>query len=150
MTGLAIVLHVLEKEPPTVVPVTASLKSYNANLRHLLLSAAPEAVIMGAGLSWLRQFSPNVAAGCIEQGWLKLAGFGRQAIAYPDFAANLLKTGTLDSKKTCLACSQCTTIMRDGGCAGCVPRDKEVYLPIYKKGREGKPPFESDSVAEHL
>ena len=120
------------------------------NAAKVMQAAAPEAVIMGAGLSWLRQFSPNVAAGCIEQGWLKLAGFGRQAIAYPDFAANLLKTGTLDSKKTCLACSQCTTIMRDGGCAGCVPRDKEVYLPIYKKGREGKPPFESDSVAEHL
>jgi hypothetical protein len=31
-----------------------------------------------------------------------------------------------------------------------VPRDKEVYLPIYKKGREGKPPVESDRVAEHL
>jgi 2,4-dienoyl-CoA reductase-like NADH-dependent reductase (Old Yellow Enzyme family) len=113
-------------------------------------AAAPEAVIMGGGLSWLRQFSANVAAGCVEQGWLKLAGFGRQAIAYPDFAADLLKTGTLDHKKTCLACSQCTTIMRDGGCAGCVLRDKEVYLPIYKKGREGKPPVESGQVAEHL
>jgi 2,4-dienoyl-CoA reductase-like NADH-dependent reductase (Old Yellow Enzyme family) len=124
---------------------------------HLLLNAAkemqaaaPEAVIMGAGLSWLRQFSPNVAAGCVGQGWLKLAGFGRQAIAYPDFAANLLKAGALDPKKTCLSCSQCTTIMRDGGCAGCVPRDKKVYAPIYKKGREGKPRFESDTVAEHL
>ncbi len=113
-------------------------------------TAAPGAVIMGAGLSWLRQFSPNVAAGCVEQGWLKLAGFGRQAIAYPDFAANLLKTGALDPKKTCLSCSQCTTIMRDGGCAGCVPRDNKVYLPIYKKGREGKPPVESETVAEHL
>jgi 2,4-dienoyl-CoA reductase-like NADH-dependent reductase (Old Yellow Enzyme family) len=124
---------------------------------HLLLSAAkamqaaaPEAVIMGAGLSWLRQFAPNAAAGCVEQGWCKLAGFGRQAIAYPEFAADLLKTGTLDPKKTCLACSRCTTIMRDGGCAGCVPRDKDVYLPIYKKGREGKPPVETDRVAEHL
>jgi len=124
---------------------------------HLLLgaakamqAAAPEAVIMGAGLSWLRQFSPNVAAGCVEQGWCKLAGFGRQAIAYPYFAADLLKTGVLDPKKTCLTCSRCTTIMRDGGCAGCVPRDKDVYLPIYKKGREGKPPMETDLVAEHL
>jgi 2,4-dienoyl-CoA reductase-like NADH-dependent reductase (Old Yellow Enzyme family) len=113
-------------------------------------AAAPEAVIMGAGLSWLRQFAPNAAAGCVEQGWCKLAGFGRQAIAYPEFAADLLKTGTLDPKKTCLACSRCTTIMRDGGCAGCVPRDKDVYLPIYKKGREGKPPVETDRVAEHL
>ena len=29
--------------------------------------AAPEAVIMGGGLSWLRQFSANVAAGCISR-----------------------------------------------------------------------------------
>ncbi len=120
------------------------------NAAKVMQAAAPEAVIMGAGLSWLREFSANVAAGCVEQGWLKLAGFGRQAIANPDFAADLLKAGALDSKKTCLACSQCTTIMRDGGCAGCVPRDKDVYLPIYKKGREGKPPFDSDTVAEHL
>jgi len=116
----------------------------------VMQAAAPEAVMMGAGFSWLRQFAPNVAAGCIEQGWLKLAGFGRQAIANPDFATSLLKTGALDPKTTCLTCSQCTTIMRDGGCAGCVPRDKDVYLPIYKRGREGKPPVESDRVAEHL
>ena len=113
-------------------------------------AAVPEAVIMGAGLSWLRQFSPNVAAGCVEQGWLKLAGFGRQAIAYPGFAADLLKTGVLDPKKTCRACSQCTTIMRDGGCAGCVARDKEVYGPIYRKGREGKPAAQAARPAEHL
>ena len=123
----------------------------------LLLSAAkamqaavPEAVIMGGGLSWLRQFAPNVAAGCIENNWLKLAGFGRQSIAHPGFAADILKTGKLDPKETCLACSQCTEIMRDGGCAGCVPRDKDVYGPIYRKGREGKPPATSDRVAEHL
>ena len=123
----------------------------------LLLSAAramqaavPEAVIMGGGLSWLRQFAPNIAAGCIENNWLKLAGFGRQSIAHPGFAADILKTGKLDPKETCLACSQCTEIMRDGGCAGCVPRDKDVYGPIYRKGREGKPPATSDRVAEHL
>ncbi len=113
-------------------------------------AAAPEAVIMSAGLSWLRHFSANVAAACIREGWFRLAGFGRQAIAYPHFAADLLKTGAFDPKKTCLSCSQCTAIMRDGGCAGCVIRDKEVYGPIYKKGREGKAPFDSSEVAEHL
>jgi 2,4-dienoyl-CoA reductase-like NADH-dependent reductase (Old Yellow Enzyme family) len=124
---------------------------------HLLLSAArtmqaavPEAVIMNGGLSWLRQFAPNVAAGCIERGWAQLAGFGRQAIAYPGFAAEILKTGALDPRKTCEGCGQCTIIMRDGGCTGCVVRDKEVYVPIYKAGREGKPPMKSKAVAEHI
>jgi 2,4-dienoyl-CoA reductase-like NADH-dependent reductase (Old Yellow Enzyme family) len=124
---------------------------------HLLLSAAkvmqaavPDAVIMNGGLSWLRQFAPNVAAGCIEQGWMKLAGFGRQAIAYPGFAAEILNTGALDPRNTCEGCGQCTTIMRDGGCTGCVVRDKEVYVPIYKKGREGKSPMNSRALAEHI
>jgi 2,4-dienoyl-CoA reductase-like NADH-dependent reductase (Old Yellow Enzyme family) len=113
-------------------------------------AAVPDAVIMGVGFSWLRNFSPNVAAGFIDKGWLKLAGFGRQAIAHPDFAADILKQGTFDTRSTCLACSQCTTIMRDGGCTGCVPRDSKVYMPIYKKGREGKPSVETGVVAEHL
>jgi 2,4-dienoyl-CoA reductase-like NADH-dependent reductase (Old Yellow Enzyme family) len=113
-------------------------------------AAVPDAVIMGVGFSWLRNFSPNVAAGFVDKGWLKLAGFGRQAIAHPDFAADVLKQGTFDKRSTCLACSQCTTIMRDGGCTGCVPRDSKVYMPIYKKGREGKPTVETGVVAEHL
>jgi len=115
-----------------------------------LQAAVPDAAFMGVGLSWLRHFAPYIAAGCIEQGWFNLAGFGRQAFAYPEFAGDLLRKGAFDPAKTCLACSKCTTIMRDGGCTGCVPRDGAVYVPIYKKGREGKAPAESDRVAEHV
>ena len=120
------------------------------NAAKVMQSAVPEAAIMGTGLTWLRQFAPNVAAACVQQGWLKLAGFGRQAFAYPDFAADLLTKGAFDPHKVCLSCSKCTTIMRDGGCTGCVPRDAAVYAPIYQKGREGKPPADSDRVAEHI
>lgn len=105
---------------------------------------------MGSGLTWLRQYAPYVAAGCIQAGWMKLAGFGRQAFAYPGFANDILTTGRLDETKLCLACSKCTAIMRDGGRSGCVPRDAKVYVPIYLQGREGKPPYESDHVAEHV
>ena len=120
------------------------------NAAKVMQTAVPDAAIMGTGFTWLRQFSPALAAACVEQGWMKLAGFGRQAFAYPDFASDLLKKGAFDSGKVCLACSKCTTIMRDGGCTGCVPRDAAVYIPIYQKGREGKPPAESDRVAEHI
>lgn len=120
------------------------------NGARVMQAAVPEAVIMGIGLSWLRQLAPNVAAGCIEHGWFKLAGFGRQAFAYPNFANDLLNKGEFDSSKVCLACGKCTTIMRDGGCSGCVPRDATVYVPIYQTGREGKPSAESDRVAEHI
>lgn len=115
-----------------------------------LQAAVPDAAFMGVGLTWLRHFAPYVAAGCIEQGWFNMAGFGRQAFAYPGFAGDLLQKGAFDPAKTCLACSKCTVIMRDGGCTGCVPRDAAVYVPIYKQGREGKAPAESDRVAEHL
>ncbi|WP_312562198.1 hypothetical protein [Anaerospora sp.] len=116
----------------------------------VMQQAVPKAVVMGTGFSWLRQFAPHVAAGCLEQGWMKLVGFGRQAFAYPDFAKDLLRQGSFDSRKICIACSKCTIIMRDGGCTGCVPRDADTYAAIYRKGREGKPPFETGEVAEHV
>jgi len=120
------------------------------NAARVMQAAVPEAIVMGSGLTWLRQYAPYVAAGCIQAGWMKLAGFGRQAFAYPGFANDILTTGRLDETKLCLACSKCTAIMRDGGRSGCVPRDAKVYVPIYLQGREGKPPYESDHVAEHV
>ncbi|MCX6622465.1 MAG: FAD-dependent oxidoreductase, partial [Acidobacteria bacterium] len=53
-----------------------------------------------------------------------------------DFATDLAAHGYLEPDKVCVACSACTQIMRDGGRSGCVPRDGEVYEPIYKAGRE--------------
>ncbi len=113
-------------------------------------AAVPDAVIMDAGISWLRQFSPNVVAAAIQQGWFQIGGWGRQAIAYPGFAGEILKTGALNPLHTCDGCGFCTTIMRDGGCTGCVVRDKDVYVSIYKQGRAGKPAIRGKAVAEHL
>lgn len=134
------------------LPPTHPLEHVNMllNAARVMQEAVPDAIVMGSGLTWLRQYAPYVAAGCIEAGWMKLAGFGRQAFAYPDFAQDIVTTGALDTSKLCLACSKCTAIMRDGGRSGCVPRDAQVYVPIYRQGREGKPPYESDHVAEHV
>jgi len=95
----------------------------------------PELPIIGGGLTWLRQYFPNVAAAAIHDGWMAMAGAGRMAFAYPDFARDILMHGKLDSSRVCVACSACTQIMRDGGRSGCVPKDAEVYEPIYKAGR---------------
>lgn len=113
-------------------------------------AALPDMAIVGTGFSWLRQFAPQLAAGAIEQGWFKLAGFGRQAFAYPDFARDCIHKGGFDAKKVCIACSKCTVIMRDSGRTGCVIRDAQVYAPIYREGREGKGPAEAVHVAEHV
>jgi 2,4-dienoyl-CoA reductase (NADPH2) len=102
---------------------------------HRIQSEFPDLPVIGGGYSWLRQFLPNVGAAHVRNGWVKLVGMGRMAFAYPDAPRDLLEKGRLDPEKVCVACSACTQIMRDSGRTGCVPRDAEVYEPIYKAGR---------------
>ncbi|HWQ54283.1 MAG TPA: FAD-dependent oxidoreductase [Bryobacteraceae bacterium] len=97
--------------------------------------AVPDVALVGGGYSWLRHLFPYVAAANVRNGWVQLVGAGRMAFAYPDFVRDLAEKGRLDPEKVCVACSACTQIMRDGGKSGCVPRDSEVYEPIYKAGR---------------
>lgn len=94
--------------------------------------AFPNLCIVGSGLTYLRQFSPNLAAGCIKNNSFKIAGFGRMSFAYPQFANDILKDEALDPKKCCITCSKCTELMRAGSVTGCVVRDSE-YLSIYKE-----------------
>lgn len=101
---------------------TAKLKSLN-----------PEMAIICSAVSYLGVVAPNVVAAFIEDNKFDFAGFGRTIFAYPDFAKEIIRTGHMDKSKICLCCSKCTEIMRKpGGTPGCVIRDKEVYLPIYK------------------
>lgn len=93
--------------------------------------------MVGTGYSWLRQYFPHVAAGAITAGDVTIAGVGRLAFAYPDFARDLLERGKLNPEKCCLACSGCTELMRAGGPTGCIVRDREFYrLP--RRGRDRK------------
>ena len=98
--------------------------------------AVPEMIVIGSGYSWLRQFLGNAAAAVIRRGDADMVGLGRGAFAYPDFARDLLTQGSLDPKKCCITCSRCTQIMRDGGQTGCVIKDRDVYGPIYRAGRQ--------------
>lgn len=97
-----------------------------------LKKAVPEMKIISSALSFLGVASPNVAAAYIKENGFDFAGYGRMIFAYPDFAKDIL-SGGLDKNKICICCSKCTEIMRKpGGTPGCVIRDKDVYLPIYK------------------
>ena len=120
------------------------------NIMRQMQQSVPDIRLIATGFSWLREYAANVAAAGIEQGWFSMAGFGRQAFAYPDFARDIVEKGKMDRKKCCIACTNCSFIMRDGGMAGCVIKDPEVYAPIFKKGREGKPPIKGDRIAEHV
>ncbi len=112
--------------------------------------SVPGMAVMASGLSWLRQFGGDFAAGGVAAGWFDMAGFGRQAFAYPGFAADILKTGAMDEGKSCVACGKCSEIMRYGGHTGCILRDKELYLPEYRLVSKGKPPMTATREAEHV
>ncbi|MFP4521374.1 MAG: FAD-dependent oxidoreductase [Fibrobacterota bacterium] len=96
----------------------------------------PDLPMVSTGYTWLRQYGPEFAAATIKSGKASIAGFGRQAFAYPDFASDIIKKNSLDPMKTCVACSCCTQIMRDSGQTGCVMKDSEIYGENYRKYRK--------------
>ena len=107
---------------------TAELKKLN-----------PEMLLICSAVSFLGVAAPNVVSAYIKNNKFDFAGFGRTVFAYPDFANDILKNGGMDKNKICICCSKCTEIMRKpGGTPGCVIRDKEVYLPVYKELCGGK------------
>jgi 2,4-dienoyl-CoA reductase-like NADH-dependent reductase (Old Yellow Enzyme family) len=95
--------------------------------------AFPGLAVVASGLSYLGEAADVVAAGAVEQGMASVAGFGRIAFAYPDFAADILSGRGMQRAKSCLACTKCTELMRAGTTTGCPVRDQEVYLPLYRK-----------------
>lgn len=99
-----------------------------------LKQANPDMALICSAVTFLGTAAPNVTAGYIKDKKFDFAGFGRTAFAYPDFANDIVKSGCMDKNKICICCSKCTEIMRKpGGTPGCVIRDKEIYLPIYKE-----------------
>lgn len=95
--------------------------------------AYPKLTVISSGLSYLRQYAGMLAAGEIAEGICQIAGFGREAFAYPEFAKDLTEGRGMDAKKCCITCSKCTELMRAGSKAGCVVRDSETYLPLYRQ-----------------
>ena len=108
------------------------------NIIRELKTSVPGMTIVGTGFSWFREYGANIAAACIEQGWMDLAGFGRQSFAYPDFARDIVANGMMNRNKCCIACTKCTELMRFGGQAGCVVRDSKVYLPRWREATNGR------------
>lgn len=99
-----------------------------------LKAAVPQMAVICSAVSYLGTAAPGVVSAFIGEGKFDFAGFGRTAFAYPDFASDIIKNGCMDKNKICICCSKCTEIMRTkGGTPGCVIRDRDVYMPIYKK-----------------
>ncbi len=95
--------------------------------------------VISSGISFLGGVSANVCAGYVKEGKFDFAGYGRETLAYPSCANAITSGENLDPKKLCICCGKCTEIMRrPGGTPGCVIRDGEVYMPLYKKLVLGK------------
>jgi NADPH-dependent glutamate synthase beta subunit-like oxidoreductase/2,4-dienoyl-CoA reductase-like NADH-dependent reductase (Old Yellow Enzyme family) len=101
----------------------------------------PDMNFIFVGLTWLRELFPNIGIPMLKSRQCDVLGLGRLALANPNYANELFKTGKLAQQRTCITCSSCTQIMRDGGKTGCVIRDAEVYGPIYYNGRLGNEAF---------
>lgn len=111
-----------------------------ADARDLLMavkeikSRVPGVSFVCSGLSQFRQFGPAVGAGGIRGGWFDFAGFGRQALAYPEFARTALAGQVPEYDRCCVLCSSCFQLMYPGlSAAGCVVRDPDPYASFYRK-----------------
>lgn len=117
--------------------------------RHFALAAElqqahPDLPMVGTGYSWLQKYSINAGAWNIEQGRVRFLGLGRNVLAYPDFAKDVIEKGELDELRVCKTLTYCTFLMRQKTNplgqfpAGCPPFDKLVYGPIMKEARSAQ------------
>lgn len=120
------------------MPKDSQLKIIEACFRYVreLQAVAGDVPIVGNEYSWFRQYWPYAGAANLAAHACGLVGQGRSSLAYPDAARDIFATGKLDPKKCCVSCSKCTQIMRDHGSTGCVMRDHNMYMPLYKAGRK--------------
>lgn len=98
----------------------------------LLKEKLPQVKFMCTGLSAFKELGAMIGAGGIKDGWFDIAGFGRQALAYPDFANDILSGKGIDKEKCCIGCNNCYKLMDPGHTnVGCIIKNKELYYPIY-------------------
>lgn len=96
------------------------------NLAAIIKKFVPnDMVVIGSGYSYLRQFAGYVAAGLVHQNKVDICGFGRMALANPNFPKQIFHDGVIDKKQVCITCSKCSGLMRADKSTGCVIRDSQ-------------------------
>ena len=91
----------------------------------------PDIALIGCGLSYFREDALKRADVLLEQKVCDFVGFGRMALAYPDFYKDYIK-GEYNVKKACITCSKCTKLMRNGLYSGCATFD-DYYKDLYER-----------------
>ncbi len=98
----------------------------------VIKKAAGDVPVICSGLSFLGVAAPNCTAAYIRNGCFDFAGFGRQTLAYPDIAKDIVNQ-SIENNKLCICCGKCSELMRAGGTPGCIIRDAALYAPMYKE-----------------
>lgn len=100
----------------------------------------PEMRVVGAGLSYMQEWLPNVAQAMVAAGAADSIGLGRMVLSYPHMPADVLAGRELDRRLLCRTFSDCTTAPRGGLVSGCYPlddfykqREERVQLTAFKK-----------------
>jgi 2,4-dienoyl-CoA reductase-like NADH-dependent reductase (Old Yellow Enzyme family) len=100
----------------------------------------PDFAYITSGLTYLKQWLPNVAQCLVRTGAADFAGIGRMSLSYPEMVDDVLSGRPLIRQLLCLTCSDCTTAPRNGMVSGCFGRDdfyqsRPEYLQLQKLKR---------------
>ncbi len=102
------------------------------NAARTIKKSIPDLKVVCSGISYLRQFAPNIVSALLENNEIDFAGFGRMTFAFPEFVSELKQMGSLSANKSCITCGKCTELMRAGTVSGCVIRNQKTYMQYYK------------------
>jgi 2,4-dienoyl-CoA reductase (NADPH2) len=117
--------------PPLEHPLTSLNRIFTMTGR-LKAQFPSNLVTIGSAYSYFRQFAGWIGAGMIQQHKTDIVGFGRMAIANPKFPKQLFFEGKISRKKSCIACSRCSELMKHMKNTGCAIRNP-YYMKVYQQ-----------------
>jgi len=110
-------------------PASVGLERFRIIEKHIK-EKFPSLIVVGSGLSYYREDLIEQSEALLENGTCDMVGYGRMWLAYPEFY-NDYKNRNFSAKKCCLACSKCTTLMRNKCVSGCAVFN-QYYRELYK------------------
>ncbi|MBR4718537.1 MAG: NADH:flavin oxidoreductase [Lentisphaeria bacterium] len=109
-----------------------------------LRELCPGLLVVGSGYTALQEYLPHAAEYAVANGLTDFVGFGRMALSYPDFCADVLAGRPLRRACICRTFGDCTNAPRAGLISGCYPLDE-----CYKKRPEAKTLAELKKAAKN-
>ena len=112
---------------------------------HEISQQHPQIQVVGAGLSYLQEWLPNVGQALVNRGIADAVGLGRMILSYPQMPADVMAGRELDRRLVCRTFSDCTSAPRSGLISGCYPlddfynqREERIQLAAFKKAARAR------------